>query len=46
MDQLMRVQVYDDDMGKDDLIGEGTVNLNQLFGNPYRSENGKNNIIM
>lgn len=36
-DSLMRVQVYDDDFGKDDLIGEGTVNLNQLFSMPNRT---------
>ncbi len=40
-ESLMRVAVYDDDLGKDDLVGEGTVNLNQLYGNPGRTENGK-----
>lgn len=35
----MKVEVYDDDFGKDDFIGEGTVNLNQLVANPMRTEN-------
>ena len=38
--QLMKVQVYDDDFGKDDFVGEGTVNLAPLFNNPSRTENG------
>ena len=38
--QLMTVQVYDDDFGKDDFVGEGTVNLSQLYSNPNRTENG------
>lgn len=36
-DSVMRVVVYDDDWGKDDLIGEGNVNLNQLYSNPNRT---------
>ena len=36
-DSLLRVQVWDDDIGKDDLIGEGTVNLNQLYSMPNRT---------
>jgi hypothetical protein len=38
-DSLMRVAVFDKDTFSDDLIGEGTVNLNQLFSNPNRTEN-------
>ena len=38
-DSIMKVAVYDDDFGKDDLVGEATVNLNQLFNNPNRTEN-------
>ena len=40
-DSLMRIQVFDDDIGKDDLMGEGTLNLNQCYQNPNRTENGK-----
>lgn len=36
---MMKVEVYDDDWGKDDFIGQGTVNLNQLTSNPMRTEN-------
>ena len=36
----MTVQVYDDDFGKDDFVGEGTVSLSQLYSNPNRTENG------
>ena len=40
-DQLMRVEVWDKDtFSKDDLIGEGTVNLMQFYQNPTRTENG------
>lgn len=38
-DSILRVQVWDDDLGKDDLMGEGTVNLNQCYQNPNRTEN-------
>ena len=38
-DTLMKIQVYDDDFGKDDLIGEGTYNLTQLYSMPNRTEN-------
>ena len=37
---LMNVQVWDKDTFSDDMVGEGTVNLNQLYGNPNRTENG------
>jgi Ca2+-dependent lipid-binding protein len=40
-DNIMRVSVYDDDLGKDDLVGEATVNLTQLYNNPNRTENCK-----
>ncbi len=36
-DQMLRVQVYDDDFGKDELLGEGTVNLMQCYQNPNRT---------
>ena len=36
-DQLMKVEVWDADIGNDDLIGTATVNLNKLYGNPYRT---------
>lgn len=36
---MLRVTLYDDDFGKDDLIGEGTLNLNQLYSMPNRTEN-------
>lgn len=36
-EQMMKVTVYDDDFGKDDLVGEATVNLNQLYNNPNRT---------
>ena len=39
-DSMCRVQVFDDDLGKDDLMGEGTINLNQCYQNPNRTENG------
>ena len=39
-DSLMRISVWDDDVGSDDLLGEGTVNLNQCYQNPNRTENG------
>ncbi len=35
----MKVIVYDDDFGKDDLIGEGTYNLTQLYSMPNKTEN-------
>jgi Ca2+-dependent lipid-binding protein len=36
-DQLMRVEVWDKDtFSSDDLIGEGSVNLMQLFMNPNK----------
>ena len=38
---MMKVEVFDEDFGKDDLVGEGTVNLAQLFNNPNRTENCK-----
>ena len=38
-DSMLRVTLYDDDFGKDDLIGEGTLNLNQLYSMPNRTEN-------
>lgn len=36
-DPLLRLQVYDDDVGKDEFIGEGTLNLNQFYQNPMRT---------
>ena len=37
-DQLLRVQVYDHDtFSRDDLIGDGTVNLAQFYQNPMRT---------
>jgi Ca2+-dependent lipid-binding protein len=39
MDQLLKVQVWDDDTFSDDMIGEGTVNLTQCYQNPNRTEN-------
>lgn len=39
-DPIMKISVWDDDFGKDDLMGEGTVNLNQCYQNPTRTENG------
>jgi len=42
---FMKVEVYDDDFGKDDFIGEGTVNLTQLTSNPMRTENEYVDII-
>jgi hypothetical protein len=41
-DSLLRVQVWDEDNISDDLIGEGTVNLNQLYSMPNRTENCTN----
>lgn len=39
-DPILRVQVFDDDtFSQDDLIGEGTLNLNQCYQNPMRTEN-------
>jgi hypothetical protein len=38
-DNMMKVIVYDDDLGKDDLIGEGIYNLTQLYSMPNRTEN-------
>lgn len=35
----MKVELYDKDLIKDDFIGEGTVNLNQLLANPGISDN-------
>jgi Ca2+-dependent lipid-binding protein len=41
-DSMMRIQVYDEDtFSSDDLIGDGTLNLNQFYQNPMRTENGK-----
>jgi Ca2+-dependent lipid-binding protein len=38
---LLRLQVFDEDtFSKDDLIGEGSLNLNQFYQNPMRTENG------
>jgi Ca2+-dependent lipid-binding protein len=37
---MLRVQVWDDDALSDDMIGEGNLNLTQLYQNPYRTENG------
>jgi hypothetical protein len=36
-DSLMRVEVFDEDALSDDLIGEGTLNLNQCYQNPNRT---------
>jgi hypothetical protein len=36
---IMKVEIFDEDVGRDDLIGEGSVNLNQLTNNPMRTEN-------
>ena len=44
--QMMKIAVYDDDFGKDDFVGEGTYNLNQLYSNPNRTENGTNNMML
>ena len=34
----LRVQVWDHDtFSRDDLIGEGSVNLNQFYANPWRT---------
>ena len=33
----MKVQVYDDDFGKDDFVGEGTVNLTPIYSSPNRT---------
>ena len=35
----MKVQVYDDDIGKDDFFGEGTLNLHQLLSTPNKPIN-------
>lgn len=43
---MMKIAVYDDDFGKDDFVGEGTYNLNQLYSNPNRTENGTNNMML
>lgn len=34
---VMTVAAYDDDFGKDDFIGEGSLNLNQFYSNPSRT---------
>lgn len=44
-DPILRIEVYDDDFGKDDLLGAGTVNLNQCYQNPNRTENGNSFFI-
>lgn len=37
-DSILRVQVFDEDtFSRDDLIGEGTLNLNQFYQNPMRT---------
>ncbi len=37
-DALLRVQVYDQDtFSRDDFIGEGTLQLNQYYNNPWRT---------
>ena len=38
-DKTLRVQVLDDDTFRDDMIGEGNVNLTQCYQNPNRTEN-------
>lgn len=44
-DTMLRVQIWDDDTVSDDMVGEGTYNISQLFNMPsMRTENG-NNII-
>ena len=42
---VMSVSVYDDDFGKDDFIGEGSIQLGQFYSNPTRTENGKLHFI-
>lgn len=37
--QLMQIQVWDQDNLNDDLIGEGSMNLNSLYNSPGRAEN-------
>jgi Ca2+-dependent lipid-binding protein len=38
LDPILRLQVYDHDtIGKDDFIGEGTIDLNQIYKNPMRT---------
>ncbi len=34
----LKIQVYDDDIGKDDFIGEATVSLNKWTSNPHKAE--------
>lgn len=34
----MKVQVYDDDIGKDEFYGEGTLNLSKWLSNPGKSQ--------
>ena len=42
----LKVQVYDDDIGKDDFYGEGTLNLNNWMSNPGKSNTGSVDIIL
>lgn len=42
----LKVQVYDDDIGKDDYYGEGTLNLNNWMSNPGKSNTGSVDIIL
>ena len=34
---VMSVSLYDDDFGKDDFIGEGSIQLRQFYANPSRT---------
>lgn len=37
-DNMLRIQVYDEDtFSRDDVIGDGTVNLIQCYNNPMRT---------
>ena len=38
-DSMLRIEVWDKDTFSDDLIGQGTVNMNQCYSNPNRTEN-------
>lgn len=45
-DTNLRVEVWDDDIGNDDLIGAGTFNLMKIYNYPgMRSENGKSLVM-